>query len=179
MYTKTFHYDPETRDFAMYLDGELVGFADTAREAEDTLNDLVYDLLNRAAADAQATEPQPAIPTPAQVAAACVAMGEEFRDAAAAQTEQGNREAARDLEAASRAADKAAFYATEGAQLARWVGEALMVRSATTGGVVYAVRASGCCCEAGQRGRACWHMALRLGHERALAAVEDGIAAAA
>lgn len=38
-------YDPETRDYAMYLDGELVGFARTYHEAEEALNQLVYDQL--------------------------------------------------------------------------------------------------------------------------------------
>jgi hypothetical protein len=46
MYEKAIVYDPETRDFAMYLDGELVGFARTYQEAEQTLDELVYDLLN-------------------------------------------------------------------------------------------------------------------------------------
>lgn len=47
MYEKAISYDRETRDFAMYLDGELVGFARTYQEAEETLDALVYDLLNR------------------------------------------------------------------------------------------------------------------------------------
>jgi hypothetical protein len=46
MYTKEIIYDSETRDFAMYLDGELVGFARTYQEAEQTLNELIYDLLH-------------------------------------------------------------------------------------------------------------------------------------
>jgi hypothetical protein len=46
MYEKEIVYDPETRDFAMYLDGELVGFARTYQEAEQTLDELVYELLN-------------------------------------------------------------------------------------------------------------------------------------
>lgn len=46
MYEKAIIYDPETRDFAMYLDGELVGFARTYQEAETTLDELVYELLN-------------------------------------------------------------------------------------------------------------------------------------
>lgn len=46
MYEKEIIYDPETRDFAMYLDGELVGFARTYQEAEQTLDELVYELLN-------------------------------------------------------------------------------------------------------------------------------------
>lgn len=48
MYEKAIIYDPETRDFAMYLDGELVGFARTFQEAEETLDQLVYELLNGA-----------------------------------------------------------------------------------------------------------------------------------
>jgi hypothetical protein len=46
MYHKEIAYDPETRDFAMYLDGELIGFARTHQEAERTLDDLVFELLN-------------------------------------------------------------------------------------------------------------------------------------
>ncbi len=46
MYEKEIVYDPETRDFAMYLDGEIVGFARTYQEAEVTLNQLVFELIN-------------------------------------------------------------------------------------------------------------------------------------
>jgi hypothetical protein len=46
MYEKEIVYDPETRDFAMYLDGEIVGFARTYQEAEVTLDELVYELIN-------------------------------------------------------------------------------------------------------------------------------------
>lgn len=45
MYDKEICYDPETRDFAMYLDGELVGFARTYQEAEVTLDELIVELL--------------------------------------------------------------------------------------------------------------------------------------
>lgn len=40
-------YDPETRDFAMYLDGELTGFARTYQEAETSLDELVYAILEQ------------------------------------------------------------------------------------------------------------------------------------
>jgi hypothetical protein len=46
MFEKAIVYDPETRDFAMYLDGELVGFARTYQESESTLDELVYELLH-------------------------------------------------------------------------------------------------------------------------------------
>jgi hypothetical protein len=45
MYQKSIAYDRETRDYAMRLDGELVGFARTYHEAEVTLDSLVFDLL--------------------------------------------------------------------------------------------------------------------------------------
>jgi hypothetical protein len=45
---KVIIYDRETRDFAMYLDGELVGFARTHSEAETTLDELVREILERA-----------------------------------------------------------------------------------------------------------------------------------
>lgn len=44
-YEKEVVFAPETRDFVMYLDGELVGFARTYSEAEETLDALVYELL--------------------------------------------------------------------------------------------------------------------------------------
>lgn len=46
MYKKEIVYDPKTRDFAMYLDGELVGFARTYQEAEVTLDQLVFELMS-------------------------------------------------------------------------------------------------------------------------------------
>jgi hypothetical protein len=48
-------HDPETRSYAMYLDGELVGFARTHSEAETTLDELVYQqLLYRPLSEAEA-----------------------------------------------------------------------------------------------------------------------------
>ena len=46
MYHKEIVYDRETRDYAMYLDGELVGFARTYHEAEVTLDQLVFELVS-------------------------------------------------------------------------------------------------------------------------------------
>lgn len=46
MYRKEIIYDKETRDYACYLDGELVGFGRTYREAEIILDELVFELLS-------------------------------------------------------------------------------------------------------------------------------------
>jgi hypothetical protein len=46
MYRKEIVYDRETRDYAMYLDNELVGFARTYHEAEVMLDRLVYELIS-------------------------------------------------------------------------------------------------------------------------------------
>lgn len=46
MYKKEIVYVRETKDWAMYLDGECVGFARTYAEAERTLDDLVFELLS-------------------------------------------------------------------------------------------------------------------------------------
>lgn len=46
MYRKEIVYDRDTRDYAMYIDGELVGFARTYREAEETLDQLVFELMS-------------------------------------------------------------------------------------------------------------------------------------
>lgn len=48
MYDKAISYDRETRDFACYLNGELVGFARTFQAAEDALNALIARLSARA-----------------------------------------------------------------------------------------------------------------------------------
>jgi hypothetical protein len=47
MYQKEISYDRETRDYAMYLDGELVGFARTYQEADAALDALVFEMMNR------------------------------------------------------------------------------------------------------------------------------------
>ena len=47
MYRKEIVYDRESCDYAMYLDGELVGFARTYHEAEVTLDQLVFELISR------------------------------------------------------------------------------------------------------------------------------------
>lgn len=46
MYRKEIVYDRETRDYAMFLDDELVGYARTYHEAEVTLDQLIHELLN-------------------------------------------------------------------------------------------------------------------------------------
>lgn len=46
MYRQEIVRDYETRDWAMYLDGELVGFARTYPEAQETLNQLVLELMS-------------------------------------------------------------------------------------------------------------------------------------
>ena len=45
-YVKSIQYDRENRDYAMRLDGELVGFARNYHEAEIELDRLVFDLLS-------------------------------------------------------------------------------------------------------------------------------------
>src|SRR5438876_1225683 len=49
MYRKQIVHDRTTRDYAMYLNGELVGFARTYQEAEVTLDQLARDKLGRTA----------------------------------------------------------------------------------------------------------------------------------
>jgi hypothetical protein len=46
MYRKEIVYDRETRDYALYLDGELVGFARTYHEGEVLLDQLVFELIS-------------------------------------------------------------------------------------------------------------------------------------
>lgn len=46
---KHFRFDPETRDYALYLDGQLVGFKSNPEAAEAELDRLQYEHLSRAA----------------------------------------------------------------------------------------------------------------------------------
>jgi hypothetical protein len=46
MYRKEIVYNRETRDYAMYLDGELVGFACIYHEAEVMLDQFVFELMS-------------------------------------------------------------------------------------------------------------------------------------
>ena len=48
-YRKEIVFDRESRDYAMRLDGELIGFARTHHEAEVTLDQLVFELLSSGA----------------------------------------------------------------------------------------------------------------------------------
>ena len=48
-YRKEIVFDRESRDYAMRLDGELVGYARTYHEAEVTLDQLVFELLSHGA----------------------------------------------------------------------------------------------------------------------------------
>jgi hypothetical protein len=47
MYRKMIVYDRKTGDFAMYLNGELCGYAATYLQAESNLSKLVYELLSK------------------------------------------------------------------------------------------------------------------------------------
>lgn len=57
-------YDRETRDYAMYLDGELVGFAHNYHEAEVELDRLVWHLMIDVREHNAAVQSRPAIPGP-------------------------------------------------------------------------------------------------------------------
>lgn len=46
MYRKEVVFDRETGDYSLWLDSELIGFARTYAEAERTLDQLVFELLN-------------------------------------------------------------------------------------------------------------------------------------
>ena len=45
-FAKSIVFDPQTQDHAMYLDGEIIGFARTEAEAQTTLDQLIRELLS-------------------------------------------------------------------------------------------------------------------------------------
>ncbi len=45
MHRTRYYYDRETRDYAMELDDQLVGYARTAAEAERTLAELLMSVM--------------------------------------------------------------------------------------------------------------------------------------
>jgi hypothetical protein len=55
--TREIKFDRESRDFALYLDGQVVGFAGTYQEGDEVLNALETERAKRAAADAVLAEP--------------------------------------------------------------------------------------------------------------------------
>lgn len=52
MYTKFIRYERSTKDFAMFLNGELIGYASTRQAAQEQLDRIVYDLLSHQSAAA-------------------------------------------------------------------------------------------------------------------------------
>ncbi len=60
-------YDAITRDFALLLDGEIVGWARSYVEGEQTLNRICYELAERAGAQAEAPAAPAALDTPEAV----------------------------------------------------------------------------------------------------------------
>ena len=46
-YAKAIVYEHEGREFSMWLDNILVGYARTYQEAEESLDELIYELLTR------------------------------------------------------------------------------------------------------------------------------------
>lgn len=65
MYRQEIEYSHETHDYAMYLDGELVGFARTYHEAEITLDLLVLELMSgQFFRQSEAEKPKPKSLTP-------------------------------------------------------------------------------------------------------------------
>ncbi|HEU4325703.1 MAG TPA: hypothetical protein VFS21_21365 [Roseiflexaceae bacterium] len=57
-------YDRESRQHAMYFEGELIGFARTFHEAEITLDTAVYEILSHRANWTQAPTEAEALPLP-------------------------------------------------------------------------------------------------------------------
>lgn len=58
MYRKEIVYDRETKDFAAYLDGELIGFYPTYHEAEVMLDQLVFELIGASFTGADHEQPE-------------------------------------------------------------------------------------------------------------------------
>lgn len=56
---KEIKFDRETRDYAMYLDGELVGYARTYHEAEVELNRIVFEQLSHGVMLARPADAEP------------------------------------------------------------------------------------------------------------------------
>jgi hypothetical protein len=48
---KYIRYDPETQDYAMYLDAQFIGFARTQHEAEVSLDELLLSILEQTRID--------------------------------------------------------------------------------------------------------------------------------
>lgn len=197
-YVKAVNYDVTTRDFAAFLNDELVGFYATYHAAEVALDALVYDLLTRQADEAayvdslvtvEPNEVERALanaaavtlslsrfvapaPAPASLASTALDLQKEALNAARKHIKEENLQAARDQQAVARAYAKAAKLFDTRPESFRWIGDVMLVDSEETGGVVYTVRREGCTCKAAEKGRACKHAAMRWAWERKMDALE-------
>lgn len=146
--TKAVRYERESKDFACYVNGELVGYEATETQGWALVNGLVSEIIAdraRAVADEVAGE---------EVASAVVVIAPD-RAAVAAELIKA-RNACADNARWLRAANKAAIELDTGRWA--WNGRVLVVRSRTSDRQ-YRCTPTTCECQAAAKGSPCWHRA--------------------
>lgn len=143
-HTRSIRYDRTTKDFAVSVDGELIGFAPSAIAGEEMANRHIDGLIAHEA-QCQAAEQAAPVATAYVTSEAITATLEQARATLAADR--------RWLAALNKAAEKLTST--------RWQfdGRRLLVASATTAGQRYMVERGMCECTAAHNGRVCWHVA--------------------
>jgi hypothetical protein len=157
---KQVKFNREDRDYAWYIDGELMGFCSTYQLAQQAADDYVYASLTRSNTSAADLTTEEAAAVAAVVEPAAVNVANISRQTVAAVLVEARRKVADNrrwataLAKASTELEASAWYLT--------TSGALVINSRSTAGKRYRVTAQGCECPAAQKGNpCCWHKAAR------------------
>lgn len=149
-YTKEIKYDRITKDFAVMVNGECIGYAGSYTDGESMANNHVYNLLTRtpnAVTEAEeVTEATPAAEAPA---------------VAAAITRESVIDAADYFYEVSPEWSGAITKAINELNKGQWMftRDVVVIRSASRNKRYRLMSGEDCQCEAGRRGLRCWHKA--------------------
>lgn len=154
---KQVKFNRADRDYAWYIDGELMGFAPSYQLAQQAADDYVYATLTRSNTSAADLTPEDAAAVAAVVNTAAPApsltnITRENVAAVVARAKQAAAEHTRWVNAITRAADEL--------EKNQWLftGSTLKIHSRTRRRT-YTVSGAQCSCEASTAGQPCYHVA--------------------
>jgi len=162
---KTIRYDRETRDYALYLNDEFVGYASTYTEGQVILDQLAASIPDGTAEDDYSdVGPERSdllIPPTADILST---VKERIETARLHEDWPGVRQL-----------DRIRQNLLNGARL-QWHAGDLLIQSVNNPGQVYSTNGRGCSCPNGQKGKSeCWHVAT---YDLLLEMLDDRAAAA-
>ncbi len=149
---KQVKFNRTDRDYAWYIDGELMGFAPSYQLAQQAADDYVYAALTRSTSAAALAPEAPAAVVAQAPAPSLANITRENVAAVVARAKQAAAEHTRWVTAITRAADEL--------QKNQWLftGSTLKIHSRTRRRT-YTVSGAHCSCEASTAGQPCYHVA--------------------